>query len=126
MAVLSTAQGRELLAFARAVLRAHLHHEQQPSFEYPQDHPFCRPAGAFVTLRLAGRLRGCIGQTEPVRALIEVVAAMAVAAGTRDPRFSAVQAAELDAIDLEAVLSDDPYAPDTLRDGGLDPEDCDR
>ncbi|MDP6932101.1 MAG: hypothetical protein QGG40_04255 [Myxococcota bacterium] len=33
---------------------------------------------------------------------------------------------QLDGIDLEAVLADDPYAPDTLRDGGLDPEDCDR
>jgi AmmeMemoRadiSam system protein A len=102
--VLSPAQGDELLALARTALRAHLSHEAQPSLAYPQGHPFQRPAGAFVTLRLNGRLRGCIGQTEPVRALAEVVAAMAVAAATRDPRFSPVPATELDALGLEVSV----------------------
>jgi AmmeMemoRadiSam system protein A len=93
-----------LLALARAALRAHLRHEDRPSLTYPQEHPFQRPAGAFVTLRLDGRLRGCIGQTEAVRALAPLVAAMAVAAATRDPRFSPVAAADLEALGLEVSV----------------------
>ena len=56
-----------------------------------------RKAGAFVSLKKDGRLRGCIGTILPVRAnLAEEILYNAVSAGTRDPRFAAVQPAELD------------------------------
>lgn len=78
--------------------------------EPPADSP--APAGAntpgasFVTLRQAGRLRGCIGSLEPRRALAEDVAANACAAAFRDPRFPPLVADELARTDLEvSVLS---------------------
>lgn len=46
------------------------------------------PAAIFVTLMIEGRLRGCIGNTEPVSALAEAVAVSAFNAAFHDPRFS--------------------------------------
>jgi AmmeMemoRadiSam system protein A len=66
-----------------------------------------RAMGAsFVTLRLEGELRGCIGSIEARRPLGEDVASNARAAAYRDPRFAPVGAAELPAIAIEvSVLS---------------------
>lgn|SRR5687768_17538292 len=44
-------------------------------------------AGAFVTLRINGELRGCIGYPEPELLLVEVVERCAVSAAISDPRF---------------------------------------
>jgi len=52
------------------------------------------PAAAFVTLMLHGRLRGCIGSTEPVEPLARAVTNSAFKAAFRDPRFPALTAAE--------------------------------
>lgn len=55
-----------------------------------------RAAGAFVSLKKDGQLRGCIGTILPTkRTLAEEILANAIAAGTRDPRFSPVTADEL-------------------------------
>ena len=60
--------------------------------------------GCFVTLHKSGQLRGCIGTIEPVRPLVENVEENARNAAFRDPRFSAVTADELLAIDLEVSV----------------------
>jgi len=59
--------------------------------------------GAFVTLndRATGALRGCIGEILPMRPLVEAVAARAVDAALRDPRFSHVSERELDGLRVE-------------------------
>ena len=58
------------------------------------------PAQAcFVSLKLGGRLRGCIGTLRPSRRNLEAeVQANAVAAATRDPRFMPVKPADLDGL----------------------------
>lgn len=68
---------------------------------------FQEKAGAFVSLKKAGALRGCIGTVEPVRKdLAAEIAANAVSAAIRDPRFPPVSAAELSSIDISVdVLS---------------------
>lgn len=54
-------------------------------------------AGAFVTLKKDGKLRGCIGTIEATRKnLAEEIIRNAVSAGTGDPRFNPVTAGELD------------------------------
>ena len=64
------------------------------------------PAGAFVTPRRVGRLRGCIGQLEPVEPLVRVVAHCAMAAAVEDPRFAPVSLIELSSLAIEvSVLS---------------------
>ncbi len=59
------------------------------------------PCGAFVTLTKDGELRGCIGNFEPKDALYSVVQQMAVAASSRDYRFSKVKQEEFEEIELE-------------------------
>jgi uncharacterized protein len=63
-------------------------------------------AGAFVTLRRGGRLRGCIGQIVLQQPAAEVVAYSARAAALEDPRFEPVRASELTEIEIElSILS---------------------
>ncbi len=58
-------------------------------------------AGAFVSLKKGGRLRGCIGTVQPTRAnLAEEVIHNAIAAATDDPRFPPVSPLELDDLEL--------------------------
>lgn len=53
-------------------------------------------AGAFVTLKQDGRLRGCIGTTGPTKeSLAEEIMANAVKAATEDPRFDPLEPEEL-------------------------------
>lgn len=76
-------------------------------------------AGAFVTLHRRGRLRGCMGQLEPDKALARVVAHCATSAAREDPRFEAVCAAELAEIEIEiSVLSPlTPIRPEEIETG---------
>ena len=60
----------------------------------------------FVTLKIRGQLRGCIGSLAPVDALYRSVHENAINAALRDPRFDPVQAAELPRIEVDvSVLS---------------------
>lgn len=62
--------------------------------------------GAFVTLKISGRLRGCIGMVAPHASLKSTVRDMARAAAVSDPRFSPLRAEELDRVEIEiSVLS---------------------
>ncbi|HUP98025.1 MAG TPA: AmmeMemoRadiSam system protein A [Usitatibacter sp.] len=64
------------------------------------------PGASFVTLRLDGELRGCIGSVQARRALGEDVAHNARAAAFRDPRFPPVPAVEIPRLQVEvSVLS---------------------
>ena len=104
-----------LIAVAREALLA-LPHRLAPA---PLPSPWDAPRGVFVTLRQAGKLRGCIGHLAPTEAtLAQEVAACAVRAATEDPRFPPVEPYEVDELDLEvSVLA--PPEPTTLE--GLDP-----
>ncbi|MDO5107801.1 MAG: AmmeMemoRadiSam system protein A, partial [Coriobacteriaceae bacterium] len=54
-------------------------------------------AGCFVSLKIDGQLRGCIGTLAPTRTcLAEEIIANAISAGTHDYRFSPVRPDELD------------------------------
>ncbi len=60
----------------------------------------------FVTLKIGGGLRGCIGSLEPVEALYQSVHHNAINAALRDPRFRPVQARELSLLEVDvSVLS---------------------
>ena len=57
---------------------------------------FSTRSGAFVSLKMDGQLRGCIGTISPTRAtLAEEICANAISAGCHDPRFDAVSSDEL-------------------------------
>ena len=72
---------------------------------------FSSRAGAFVSLKKNGQLRGCIGTILPARAtLAEEICANAVSAGCRDPRFSPVEADELDELVYDVDVLPEPEA----------------
>jgi AmmeMemoRadiSam system protein A len=76
-----------------------------PKSDDPELNAHC---GCFVTLKNHGRLRGCIGNFTSDNPLVELVAEMAKASATSDPRFFAdrISTAELDQLDIEiSVLS---------------------
>lgn len=61
-------------------------------------------AGAFVTVRIRGQLRGCIGYPEPDLPLVEVIERCAVSAALSDPRFPPLSADEWSVVDLEVSV----------------------
>lgn len=75
-------------------------------------------AGAFVSLHVGGRLRGCIGTITPTAEnLAQEIVRNAVSAGTRDPRFPPVRAGELDELEYSVDVlgrSEDVDSPDQL------------
>jgi AmmeMemoRadiSam system protein A len=66
-------------------------------------------AGAFVTLRNHGALRGCIGQVEARQTLASTVAECSVAAALRDPRFPPVDPSELPDLAIEINVLSPPF-----------------
>ncbi|MGI6722219.1 MAG: AmmeMemoRadiSam system protein A [Anaerovoracaceae bacterium] len=68
-----------------------------------------RRAGAFVSLKKDGQLRGCIGTISPVREnLAREIIENAVSAAVRDPRFSPVREDELDDLEYSVDVLDEP------------------
>jgi AmmeMemoRadiSam system protein A len=57
--------------------------------------------GAFVTLTVAGDLRGCIGYPLPIKPLDETIIEMAVAAASQDTRFDPLGSEEMDRLRIE-------------------------
>ncbi len=91
----------------------------KPVFEPSSDDPgLLVEQGCFVTLKNHDELRGCIGQFEGDRPLIEMVCQMAVSSSMHDPRFGGnrITPEELEQLDIEiSVLSpmvktDDPLS----------------
>ncbi len=60
--------------------------------------------GAFVTLKLGGRLRGCIGNVVGNGPLVATIERMAQAAAFEDPRFAPVTAAEFPELEIEVSV----------------------
>lgn len=109
----SDAERRSLLRVAREAIAAHVAGRRAPDVS---DVPTAaRRGGAFVSIHKRGDLRGCIGHLEADGPLAGIVARCAVAACSADPRFPALTADELDAVDLEVSLLG-PLEPIALAD----------
>lgn len=105
MSPLNEAQQRQLLGLARQALEESVRSHHQSAVENPGGE-LGEPGGAFVTLRKAGRLRGCVGYVEPLKPLYQTVRECAVAAALRDLRFDPVSPQEVPALRLDiSVLS---------------------
>ena len=59
------------------------------AYEYAE--PLRQPRATFVTLRIAERLRGCMGSLQASEPLVVNVARNAHSAAFRDPRFGAIR-----------------------------------
>jgi len=68
-----------------------------------------QPGGAFVTLRCAGKLRGCIGRAEAAQELAETVLQCAITAASQDPRFKPLCPEELAPLEIEISVLSEPH-----------------
>jgi MEMO1 family protein len=106
---LSKDQGLALVALARHALMKHFkrpipaeHQGQiQAVLADPELQATC---GTFVTLKIGGQLRGCIGSLVGHVSLVEGVRANALNAAFHDPRFGPLTAKELDRISIEVSV----------------------
>ncbi|OPL10100.1 MAG: hypothetical protein AVO34_12145 [Firmicutes bacterium ML8_F2] len=90
---------------ARSVLQHYLDKGTMPELPQPLLPEYEERAGAFVSLKKEGRLRGCIGTIEPAhRNLAEEIAANAVSAAIKDPRFPPVRKEELPEISISVDI----------------------
>jgi AmmeMemoRadiSam system protein B/AmmeMemoRadiSam system protein A len=91
-----------LLFIARSTVEEYVSHRRIPEVEPGLLSPSLKePAGAFVTLKKEGKLRGCIGRFDAVLPLWEIVQRMAIAASTEDSRFNPVEPEEVDELHIE-------------------------
>jgi len=109
----SARQGAVLVAWARQVIAGEL--GQPVEAQYAQkiseslaDPLFDEPRATFVTLKKAGRLRGCIGSLKATSPLKEDVRRNAANAAFQDPRFPPLRPAELNGIDIEVSILSAP------------------
>jgi uncharacterized protein len=93
-----------LLRLAHEAIKASLH-AREVDLTPPTDH-LAQLRGAFTTLHLHGRLRGCVGYVIAAYTLWRTIAETATAAAFRDARFSPVTAGEAKQLQIEiSVLS---------------------
>ena len=99
-ALLNAEEQAMLLQITRETLEQVLTDGTRP--QYTVDQPaLLQPNGAFVTLKKAGQLRGCIGRMSSSQELYVTVQDVAIAAATEDARFPAVAKQELAEVDIE-------------------------
>lgn len=71
---------------------------------FSRQSPLNQNLGCFVTLKIDGKLRGCIGTIESHVALSEGIEANAIASAFHDPRFSPLQSDEFLKIEIEVSV----------------------
>jgi uncharacterized protein len=108
---ISEIEKRELLAVARRGIVELVTYGRHWRAEMPSPVLALR-RGAFVTLAVRGRLRGCVGMTSAKDPLAYVIAHCAVSAASEDRRFKRLQRDEIAHLTIEiSILS--PLQPIT-------------
>lgn len=101
---LSIDQRKKLLALARVTIHNALKgvkNSPDDMAEEFKDAIFREKRGAFVTLHIRGKLRGCIGYIVGIREIPDTIVEMAIASAFRDPRFPPLTGKEFENIDIE-------------------------
>jgi len=99
--------GRQLLQIAKESIRHGLKHGKAFAVDSEQyDEALRQPRASFVTLKSAGKLRGCIGSLQAIRPLVEDISHNAFAAAFSDPRFPPLREDEYDGLEFHiSILS---------------------
>jgi AmmeMemoRadiSam system protein A len=118
MSRLSNDDCRALIGLARAAIESAVVENHLPEFCQPAG-LLLVPAGAFVTIRSGGQLRGCVGQVESPGPLGDTVVRAAINAALHDSRFSPVRPEEVEGLEIEiSVLSPmEAIAPEAIAVG---------
>ncbi len=113
-AVLTEEQGKILLRLARETIGERLGIEEKLAL--PEDPGLELEYGTFVTLKINGALRGCIGNLLPDGSVAEGVKRNAENAAFDDSRFSPLTAEELAKVHIDISVLSQPQSLD-YRDG---------
>jgi AmmeMemoRadiSam system protein B/AmmeMemoRadiSam system protein A len=101
----SEEEKNQLFTIARNSIRSMLFDNKRISIDArPLDAKLKTPMGAFVTLKINGALRGCIGRFISSDPLYEVVQASALSSAFEDPRFSPLSKEEFKVTDIEITV----------------------
>jgi len=104
--MLSVKDKKKLLEIARESIRSYLENRERPSFDI-EEKELRQKRGAFVTLNINGRLRGCIGRIIADKSLYETISQMAIQAAFYDPRFPQLREEEFKNVEIEiSILSE--------------------
>ncbi|MGE5396433.1 MAG: AmmeMemoRadiSam system protein A [Chitinophagales bacterium] len=110
-----------LVSWARQCLEMYVEKGQKAELPKPLPEELDQRAAAFVSLKIDGRLRGCIGTLRPVRPNLGIeILENAISAGTQDYRFLPVSQEELDEIDYSVDVLGEPEKIDSMSE--LDPK----
>ncbi len=100
-----------LLRLARLSIGQRLGVEREPACMDPGfSSELEKPAATFVTLKIEGNLRGCIGNLEPHESLADSIKSNGVSAAFHDRRFSPLTENELKKVKLEISVLSTPVA----------------
>lgn len=104
-------QGSPLTALARAAVEEYIRFGRTMSPPTPIQPDLETRTGAFVSLKVRGHLRGCIGTIQPTQPnLAEEIIQNAIGAAVRDPRFEPVTSDDLDDLHYSVDVLSDPEA----------------
>jgi len=112
-------QGQVLVKLARKTIMEKLAGKVPDSEEMVpalQDEGLRAHCGTFVTLKISGQLRGCIGNLTSTQSVIDGVKHNAINAAFHDPRFSPLSRTELDRAVIEISILSEPQ-PLQYQDG---------
>ena len=113
--MLNTAEQKIILIYARELLKARLTDRPEPKLEVCCE-AMERKHGIFVTLKLRGYLRGCIGHIRGQAPLRESIAPMTLAAAFEDPRFPPLVLHELEELKIHISILTEPVPVKSYKD----------
>jgi AmmeMemoRadiSam system protein A len=113
MSKLTPQHGQTLVQLARQTLMGHFNRKLSRELKTAldaqlQDHALHVHSGTFVTLKIGGQLRGCIGSLVGRKPLADGVRSNARNAAFHDPRFRPLTNGELDRITIEVSVLTEP------------------
>jgi AmmeMemoRadiSam system protein B/AmmeMemoRadiSam system protein A len=110
-AMFNLAQRQQLLSLARQSIASQF--PKPKNFDIPGTHYhglLREEFGCFVTLKIADRLRGCIGSLQPHQPLFADVAHNAISAAFKDKRFKPLTLEELPQVDIHISVLSRPWS----------------
>lgn len=99
-------QQERLLRLARQTIGSRL--EGTGEVADCDDQAFQAWAATFVTLKIDGQLRGCIGNLEPVNSIWKSIGQNALSAAFHDSRFRPLTSSELDKVHIDISILTEP------------------
>ncbi len=112
--LLDEVQQKFLLGLARQTIEHYLKKGKKPTVNI-EDEELKEKRGAFVTLKVNDKLRGCIGYPLPYRPLYETIMKVTVQSATQDFRFQSLTLEELPKTKIEISVLDLPQTVDDIK-----------